>query len=466
VRRRTAHQRATLVSGTNTRRAEAPGAAVGPVEAKLRHTAGRAPRRRPEQSEGLSVAERLGRVDRLTFKGNLRSTRHGWLRLTPAYSVHLVGEILERVTVGDGMLLDPFCGTGTTALVCAERGIKAETTDINPFLVWLTRVKARRYAPGDVRAFEQLGSEAARVVSAGQSSEPWVPPLYRIDRWWDAPTLERLGRLMACIRREQARTPIRVTDLLKVAFCRAMIESAQVSFGHQSMSFKNTARMNSKSVGAARDGVTNLWLAAVRAVSCSASSPIVRVPRAVLCDARDLASRFAPDHFACVITSPPYPNRMSYIRELRPYMYWLGYLGDGRAAGELDWQAIGGTWGCATSNVAKWVPARPVDIPFEGFSGLLARIAERSPILARYVHKYFHDMVQHCRSLFDVVRPGGSVHYIVGNSRFYDTVVPVEQIFARLFESAGFVETAVRKIRKRTSKKELFEFVVSAGKPE
>ncbi|WP_322490103.1 hypothetical protein [Chloroflexus sp.] len=37
-----------------------------------------------------------------------------------------------------------------------------------------------------------------------------------------------------------------------------------------------------------------------------------------------------------VITSPPYPNRMSYIRELRPYMYWLGYLNNGRDAGELD----------------------------------------------------------------------------------------------------------------------------------
>jgi len=37
----------------------------------------------------------IGRLDHLTFKGNLRETRHGWLRLTPAYSVHLVAEILS-----------------------------------------------------------------------------------------------------------------------------------------------------------------------------------------------------------------------------------------------------------------------------------------------------------------------------------------------------------------------------------
>jgi len=47
--------------------------------------------------------------------------------------------------------------------------------------------------------------------------------------------------------------------------------------------------------------------------------------------------------FDMVITSPPYPNRISYIRELRPYMYWLGFLTTGEQAGEMDWEAIGGT---------------------------------------------------------------------------------------------------------------------------
>ena len=96
---------------------------------------------------------------------------------------------------------------------------------------------------------------------------------------------------------------------------------------------------------------------------------------------------------------------------------------------------------------------------------MLGRISEHSPVLGRYVHKYFHDMVLHFRSLFDVVRPGATVHYIVGNSRCYDTVLPVEQIFARLFEASGFADSAIRTIRKRSSKKELYEFVVSERKP-
>ena len=74
-------------------------------------------------------------------------------------------------------------------------------------------------------------------------------------------------------------------------------------------------------------------------------------------------------------------------------------------------------------------------------------------------------MVGHVKELFRVVRAGGSVHYVVGNSKFYDVMLPVEGIFASLFDSAGFVETRVETIRKRTSKKELFEFIVHTRKP-
>src|SRR4030095_8628327 len=105
----------------------------------------------------------------------------------------------------------------------------------------------------------------------------------------------------------------------------------------------------------------------------------------------------------------------------------LGYLADGRAAGELDWQAIGGTWGAATSNVGKWTPPAPRPIPFPGFERILREVAGRSPLLSRYVHKYFFDMVLHCAELREVVRPGGEIHYVVGNSKFYETLLPVER---------------------------------------
>jgi hypothetical protein len=67
--------------------------------------------------------------------------------------------------------------------------------------------------------------------------------------------------------------------------------------------------------------------------------------------------------------------------------------------------------------------------------------------------------------LFQVVKPGGTVHYIVGNSKFYDTILPVERIFASMFQEAGFENVTWTVIRKRTSKRELFEYDVTGRKP-
>jgi hypothetical protein len=411
---------------------------------------------------------KIGRRDHLTFKGNLRQTRYGWLRLTPAYSVHQVDELL-----GDGgrdaVVLDPFCGTGTTALVCAERGIACDTADINPFLVWLAKVKASASQTDEVDAFVAASARVADAVRSGNGQSAWVPPLHQIEKWWDRDTLMALGHARAALKGLRTSVPGKAVDLLEVAFCRTMMDHAHVSFGHQSMSFQKKRKRPEGQAptlpGLVDHPVAASWEQAVSVIATAARSPVSRQPRVLLLDARELGTGLDADRYTRVVTSPPYCNRMSYIRELRPYMYWLGFLKDGRGAGELDWRAIGGTWGCATSNVGKWRPEPGTAVAYPGFEDILRRIAARSDILSRYVHKYFVDMARHCGGLFRCVRPGGVVHYIVGNSRFYDVLLPAQEILAALLGAAGFADAAIQTTRKRTSKKELFEYVVSACKP-
>src|SRR5579859_400893 len=95
------------------------------------------------------------RKEHFTFKANTKQGQHGWLRLTPAYSVHLVEELVSKCHQED-IVLDPFCGTGTTALACAQSGITCHTVDIDPFLVWLANAKCAAYS--------QEATEQAREV--------------------------------------------------------------------------------------------------------------------------------------------------------------------------------------------------------------------------------------------------------------------------------------------------------------
>lgn len=416
---------------------------------------------------------------RLTHKANVRHRRHGWLRLTPAYSLHLVEELLADANERD-LVLDPFSGTGTTAVASATMGVPAHSVDINPFLVWLGNLKCRSFSPGQVADFRsEAGRIAGSTLRRSSRTPLWTPDLHRIEKWWDTSTLTILSVIFSQIAQSHDQAPDGLADLLKIAFCRTAIEASNASFGHQSMSFRKgppvrregspvrrAGPVDNDSPKGVREFLVGKFREAVELVALGMmeDDPVAHA-RVFPGDSRDLAKALPSKGYTRVITSPPYPNRMSYVRELRPYMYWLGYLTSGREAGEMDWQAIGGTWGCATSNLGAWQPSPDRRIPHPRFEKIVEAISGRNSLLGPYVHKYFQDVQLHIESLETVLERGARCHYIVGNSRFYDTMLPVEEIYAALFEDSSFTDVSIERIRKRNSKKELYEFAVHATFP-
>lgn len=182
--------------------------------------------------------QKPGLFDHLTHKANLKHTRYGWLRLTPAYSVHLVENILTNSLAPDTVVLDPFCGTGTTALVCAEKGIASATSDINPFLLWLTETKTQAYAIKDLSEFHFASEEIIEIITNHTVTEAWIPNIHQIEKWWNTEVLQILGHIMHIICTNKNNYSSKVINLLKIAFCRVMITHSSASFNHQSMSFR------------------------------------------------------------------------------------------------------------------------------------------------------------------------------------------------------------------------------------
>ena len=393
-----------------------------------------------------------------THKFNTKTGRHGWLRLTPAYSLKVVEELVfDRDPAR--RIFDPFCGTGTTALSAAYHGHESITTDINPFLIWLAQAKMARYSVAVIESARDACTTALDLVRRRAIEPVAAPPIHNIERWWSPKALEFLQLLRAAIGQvAQEQSPER--SLLLVAFCRTLIEQSNAAFNHQSMSFKDDGQMSIDldiDMGAA-------FSEDVRFVLSGALDNPTGIGTVVYADSR-WPDKAVTGPFDVVITSPPYANRMSYIRELRPYMYWLGYLGNGREAGELDWTAIGGTWGVATSRLTDW---ERVTGHFESdhLSSALELIAhadnKNGPLLANYVAKYFDDMWSHFQGLTPILAPGAELHYIVGNSTFYGSLVSTELLYAEMLNALGFSGVACRAIRKRNSKKELIEFDVVA----
>ena len=120
-----------------------------------------------------------------THKFNARTGRHGWLRLTPAYSVKIVDELMASYR-GPLRVLDPFCGTATTALSAACHGHTGVTTDINPFLVWFGRAKTAKYSDTTIASTREAGSMVLASVNREEVEPVPAPPIHDVDvsaRW-------------------------------------------------------------------------------------------------------------------------------------------------------------------------------------------------------------------------------------------------------------------------------------------
>lgn len=392
-----------------------------------------------------------------TFKHNLKQGRHGWLRLTPAHSIKVIHQILDEHPEIK-YVLDPFSGTGTTGLVCGERGLKSDLIDINPFLVWFNRTKISNYSVDQIVEAKEMLYKVVSKVRENTQYNLWFPPISNIDRWWPKDKLNLLARIYREIN-DSCFEDNTTKNLLLVAFCRVLIEWSNAAFNHQSMSFKE---INQTLVAYHEEFLIAEFINTAATIVDTVTNKINGQINIFHADSRHVPK---PEYelYDCVITSPPYPNRMSYIRELRPYMYWLEYLKEVREAGELDWQAIGGTWGIATSLLKKWQP-NGITIDYPDFYEIISAIASRSILLANYVHKYFIDIALHLESLFPYISNGGKVFYVVGNCKFYEILVPVQDIYLNLLNQAGFTNTHVSILRKRNSKKELYEFIIYAQK--
>jgi DNA modification methylase len=392
-----------------------------------------------------------------TFKYNKKFGRHGWLRLTPAYSVKLVEEIIEH-TPENSFILDPFSGTATTGLVAAERGLSAHCYDINPFLIWLGNAKCRNYSKSEIEEFKVGIQKSFEGCKSLIHKKNWLPAIHNITRWWCEQTLKVLSALRQALV-DQFGEPQKdnVSTLAWIAFCRLIIETSSAAFNHVSMGFHDeVTTFEIEQIESVYHGIINAIIQSA-IVKISGNSSVHYIDSTAPIPINDIS-------YSHVVTSPPYPNRISYIRELRPYMYWTKFLKESRDAGELDWSAIGGTWGIATSRLKGWKSNRN-DLPKSlnmVVSNILQTGEKNSLLMANYVWKYFHDMHLHFQKISNYLKKGAILSYIVGNSSFYGVQVHTEKLLEESLKSLGYSNVGNKVVRKRNSKKELYEYCVYA----
>ena len=402
----------------------------------------------------------------VTFQGKMNLPIHRWYRLTPSFSPKLANDIADHFSLGpDDFVLDPFSGVGTVPLCMKYRGIPACSVEINPYLHFVGTVKTRTYSDfGPVEAtFEQFLAEyrsnlqdvpfETNPTGYLAANESDIPRINFPERWWSPGNLAQLVSLRQTVAGFSCQP--HHLELLKMGILGILIPVSNAKHNHVSLTFAKKPLPTvdvSETLQASFGNITS----DIRAVA--------KLPKADVeihsGNSKVLAS-ILPKHpkVSAVITSPPYPNRFSYARETRPHLFFFDFIKDAAAVGQLEIDAIGGTWGKATSVLAQGI--NPKNKVIESLlDPYLHCIHSSGNLMASYVVKYFNDIYDHAEQVEKVCTKQARLAYVIGNSKFYDHPLPSDEILGSIFSEFGFRLERIDRMRKRQSKAGLYEAVV------
>ena len=226
-------------------------------------------------------------------------------------------QLIELYYPGDSsVVLDPFCGSGTTLVEAVSCGIEAWGIDLHPLACLIARVKTRQLGldfADATKAVIQRGR--AGHIAADDVSIPNIP---NVDHWFK-PDIQRA--LAALLKEIDSISSLPSKEALQVALSSIVVRvSNQESDTRYAAIDKNVSE----------EDVFSLFEKAARNVANAVSSfrdgLFSHFGKATVLnkDTLDVPPNDLPRNVGLVITSPPYPNAYEYWLYHKYRMFWLG----------------------------------------------------------------------------------------------------------------------------------------------
>jgi SAM-dependent methyltransferase len=404
-----------------------------------------------------------------TYRGPITSADNGtapvhrWWPYVQGYSAQFVAGLLATVDLPrHATVLDPFSGSGTTAVEVRRAGHRALGAEILPPAVLAARVKTRfELAP------DRLHRSAERFFLRASTRPPGPPPFLRETRRHFAP------RVLTALTRLRDALPDDSTDAgraVRVAFGRTLIPVSRLRrspcLGYGGPEPETPPDPFEQMRGALREMEEDLRTLHAERARWGPDASIWEG------DARSLPFRRATVDLA--VTSPPYVNGMDYVMNYKLDLAWLGYARSYRdlialrtAMVACDNLPRGATAGYLAPDRAPdpWLP--------EILRGIRANVARKGTYRRDDVHgivlRYFADLLPVLRRVHTTLVPGGRFVLVVGDSLLAGTYVPGDLLLARMGASVGFRIASVEVARPRRSGQrrsfELRESIITLEKP-
>lgn len=379
-----------------------------------------------------------------TNAGTEKISFQTWQHFKEAFAPELVARAVAESSVEVTRCIDPFGGSGTTALACQFLGIHPTTIEVNPFLADLIESKLTSYN-SDRLAFD-LG---VVIRSAGKRAacdlRSWKLPPTFIEpggngRWiFDRLVAEEIFRLLAAITSLKTASHRR---LFRALLGGILIAASNVRINGKGRRYRGgweERRVDPKNV-------LHLFIdAAHSAIIDNHKYNDKRYNDFTLIrgDSRQAIAKAGKHELA--VFSPPYPNSFDYTDVYNVELWILGYLN-----GPLSNKSLRESTLSSHVQISRAFATPPTTST--SLKRTLRRLETSRELLWNkripdMIGAYFSEMDSIIGKLGSSLKNGGSIWMVIGNSQYADVQVDVSQIMQELAIARGFTVMLAEEFR-------------------
>ena len=354
----------------------------------------------------------------VTPRQNIHLPVYRWYSFKHSFSRNLVHNIIKGLKVsGDDLVLDPFCGAGTTILACKELGINGIGLDLMPLSVFITNTKIGSFDKDEVKYY------LSHLPTPKESAQ--VPDYYEenLAKYFPKINLTEATYLNYYIE-GISHQPTR--DLFKLALFSILEE---ISYSRKDGAFIRIIKDKrpKETFRAFKEKIT-MFLSDLDFLN---SLPKVH-SYASIGDARK--TKLENGSISAVITSPPYPNRHDYTR-----IYFLelmfGFYRNSDEIKSLRYELLRSHVE-AREKYKAFNYVKPEELATIIEKLKCADLPNRNVI--NLVESYFKDMHIFLREMMRVLTNEGTVSLVIGDSRYGGINVPAGEIIIDIAKKIGF----------------------------
>jgi SAM-dependent methyltransferase len=392
------------------------------------------------------------------FSDNKERPIHRWVPWIAGFSAEFVREALERYlpagAAAKALVLDPFCGVGTTLIEAMRCGHDAVGFEINPYAALAATTKCEAAARSVARLSQYIRAfEEQMRCTGGRAGAVAAPEHFRSRIAFFGPRAQAKAlRALGFIRRLGA-GPIR--DLFSLAFGSVMVSLSNYSY-EPSLSSRPAVGKPTQNDAPVAEAIA-ARLREMKADAAWLSKELGRFGRRpqgrVIADSfLNALEHLPPASVDLLVTSPPYLNNYHYVRNTRPQLFWLGFVAHPAELKRLEELNFGKYWQTVRDRARV-----ALDFNHPGLETRLAALrrvrAERGAYggrgWANYAACYFNDTHRFCHVASRLLKPQARAIVVVGNSILQGVEIPLDTIVADLASRHGLEVEAIQVVRQK-----------------